>query len=292
MVTPRFVISNRSASFLAELNTLNCVPRPQYMHDSGYSSSSTLENQPSPPFLPPAIVADPTAASWASSSKSTNNTAVASPSDQSLVIPQTPETPQKKRRGRPLGSKNKPKDQPSPPRVPKKRGRPLGVKNKPKDPLTPPKDSKPKGVSEAKKTNAISNNTGRPLTQHTPSQEEIWSYDAPMLAPQLGLESSNNDNEGLTLPPEPGANGWYAYEGTIWSYGPPTPALELGLDSNSNDNEGSIVPYNSPTPALEEPEVQSSEEIVREMKNLDIDTEWMDDFYALMLAENGLEGGV
>ena len=51
---------------------------------------------------------------------------------QDLIFPLEDETP--KKRGRPKGSKNKPKDVPTEPHTePKKRGRPKGSKNKPKD---------------------------------------------------------------------------------------------------------------------------------------------------------------
>jgi len=68
---------------------------------------------------------------------------------QDLIFPLEDHTP--KKRGRPKGSKNKPKvelTEPSP--EPKKRGRPKGSKNKPKDtptevPHEPKKPGRPKG---------------------------------------------------------------------------------------------------------------------------------------------------
>ena len=68
---------------------------------------------------------------------------------QDLIFPLEDDAP--KKRGRPMGSKNKPKDslnEPSP--EPKKRGRPKGSKNKPMDtstevPHEPKKRGRPKG---------------------------------------------------------------------------------------------------------------------------------------------------
>ena len=59
---------------------------------------------------------------------------------QDLIFPLEDSAP--KKRGRPKGSKNKPKDtQIEPPTEPKKRGRPKGSKNKPKDTHAPSKKS-------------------------------------------------------------------------------------------------------------------------------------------------------
>ena len=64
---------------------------------------------------------------------------------QDLIFPLEDDAP--KKRGRPKGSKNKPKDTPTEvPTEPKKRGRPKGSKNKPKDtPTQPKKRGRPKG---------------------------------------------------------------------------------------------------------------------------------------------------
>ena len=59
---------------------------------------------------------------------------------QDLIFPLEDDAP--KKRGRPKGSKNKPKDTlVEPPTEPKKRGRPKGSKNKPKETHTPSKES-------------------------------------------------------------------------------------------------------------------------------------------------------
>jgi len=60
-------------------------------------------------------------------------------------LPENTDTP--KKRGRPVGSKNKPKDTDVSKDIsetPKKRGRPVGSKNKPKDTDTPTKSSRPR----------------------------------------------------------------------------------------------------------------------------------------------------
>ena len=68
---------------------------------------------------------------------------------QDIIFPLENDTP--KKRGRPKGSKNKPKDTPQEtPTQPKKRGRPKGSKNKVKDhqaevPTEPKKRGRPKG---------------------------------------------------------------------------------------------------------------------------------------------------
>ena len=68
---------------------------------------------------------------------------------QDLIFPLEDDAP--KKRGRPKGSNNKPKDtQVEPPTESKPRGRPKGSKNKPKDTLTeqpsePKKRGRPKG---------------------------------------------------------------------------------------------------------------------------------------------------
>lgn len=59
-------------------------------------------------------------------------------------------TSEKRKRGRPKGSKNWPKHLPRPEKERRKRGRPLGVKNKPRDPNAPPK--KPRTTPEANRT--------------------------------------------------------------------------------------------------------------------------------------------
>jgi len=70
---------------------------------------------------------------------------------QDLIFPLEDDTP--KKRGRPKGSKNKPKDTlTEPPTEPKKRGRPKGSKNKPKDtPTEPPTELKKRGRPKGSK---------------------------------------------------------------------------------------------------------------------------------------------
>ena len=86
---------------------------------------------------------------------------------QDLIFPLEDDAP--KKRGRPKGSKNKPKDTPTEvPNEPKKRGRPKGSKNKPKDtstevPPEPKKRGRPKGSkNKPKDTSTHPKKRGRP----------------------------------------------------------------------------------------------------------------------------------
>lgn len=96
-----------------------------------------------------------------------------------LLFPHTEDvSEQPKKRGRPVGSKNKPKDDlPEITDTPKKRGRPVGSKNKPKESdvskdITVPKkrgrpagskNKNPKDVSTATEVTKTPNKRGRPL---------------------------------------------------------------------------------------------------------------------------------